>query len=118
MRTYTPEVYEYMKKYRELNREKLREYNRIYNKNWRKKYGYHNEEKSAIKFADKEKARGILQQAVFHGKVIRGACCVCGKVNAQGHHEDYSKPLDVIWLCALHHKHRHNGVVDKSEVSK
>lgn len=32
--------------------------------------------------------------------------CFCGKAG-QPHHEDYSKPLDVIWLCPKHHTARH-----------
>lgn len=31
----------------------------------------------------------------------------CGDLKVHGHHEDYSKPLDVIWLCAMHHAWLH-----------
>lgn len=33
-------------------------------------------------------------------------CVKCG-AKAHGHHENYDKPLDVIWLCPQHHKDRH-----------
>ena len=31
----------------------------------------------------------------------------CGESRPHGHHENYDKPLDVIWLCPLCHKRRH-----------
>lgn len=56
---------------------------------------------------DKHVARIALNTAVRKGNVIRGACEVCGEANSQGHHEDYAKPLDVVWLCHAHHVERH-----------
>jgi hypothetical protein len=32
---------------------------------------------------------------------------VCGAKKSVAHHEDYKKPLDVIWLCQEHHKAVH-----------
>lgn len=32
------------------------------------------------------------------------SCVVCGKFPAHKHHPDISKPLEVIFLCPLHHK--------------
>jgi len=40
----------------------------------------------------------------YHGIVKKKPCVICGDTNSQAHHQDYSKPYDVIWLCALHHK--------------
>jgi hypothetical protein len=37
----------------------------------------------------------------------RGACEVCGVANAQAHHDDYTKPLDVRWFCQAHHGEAH-----------
>lgn len=56
------------------------------------------------KFPEKWKARQNLRNAVALGKVEKFPCKVCGDKKSQGHHEDYSKPLEVIWLCALHHR--------------
>lgn len=53
------------------------------------------------------KAHDMLGNAVRDGKVIPEPCEVCGRTDVQGHHEDYSKPLDVIWLCPPHHAARH-----------
>lgn len=37
----------------------------------------------------------------------RKPCEVCGTPNALAHHEDYSQPLKVKWLCPQHHADRH-----------
>jgi hypothetical protein len=54
----------------------------------------------------KAKVSVQLNAAVRKGILIREPCVKCGGYG-QGHHEDYSKPLEVIWLCSLHHKRRH-----------
>ena len=50
--------------------------------------------------------------AIRDGKLTRQPCEVCG-ARAQAHHDDYSKPLDVRWLCTTHHAdwHKHNTPV-------
>lgn len=95
------------KEYRNKNREKLREYNRKYNKEYRKKNGYENEKKSRKKFWHKHLCRTRTQRAVRNGKLIKLDCEICGSKNSQAHHEDYSKHLEVIWLCPLCHKKKH-----------
>lgn len=54
----------------------------------------------------KYKANNAVNNAVRDGRLIRQDCIRCGKA-AQAHHEDYSKPLEVIWFCPKHHKERH-----------
>ncbi len=59
-------------------------------------------------YPHKYKARVILGNAVRDGKVKKLPCEVCGSTRRiHGHHEDYSRPLDVVWLCSKHHKERH-----------
>ena len=60
---------------------------------------------------DKKKyaASSRLNLLVSRGKIERGACEICGKENAEGHHEDYDRPEDVIWLCRRHHAWLHAG---------
>lgn len=71
------------------------------------------------KFIDKAPARAKLNRAVKENKIKRPEVCeVCLTKNNRihGHHTDYSRPLDVIWLCPLCHKKRHQemkGVMDK-----
>ncbi len=59
------------------------------------------------KFPEKRKAHYIMGNAIRDGELTRKPCEVCGSLNSQGHHEDYSKPLDVIWYCPKHHAERH-----------
>lgn len=57
----------------------------------------------------KQYAHEQLAYAVKTGKIERLYLCEsCGKRgDMHGHHDDYSKPLDVIWLCPACHKQRH-----------
>lgn len=50
-------------------------------------------------------ARQILNAAVHSGEVIRPSCCaLCsGGGRIEAHHSNYSRPLDVLWLCTLCH---------------
>lgn len=56
---------------------------------------------------EKMKTRVILRGAVKAGKIKRQPCEVCGTSKVEGHHDDYSKPLDVRWLCPTHHRAIH-----------
>ena len=53
------------------------------------------------------RAHRLLHAAIHRGEIQRQPCVGCGTSNAHGHHEDYSKPLDVVWLCRLCHHERH-----------
>ena len=55
----------------------------------------------------RSRARGIVAVAIRKGTLVRQPCAECGKANADAHHRDYSKPLEVEWLCELHHMSRH-----------
>ena len=50
---------------------------------------------------------GAVRNAILSGRLIREPCSRCGADKTQAHHEDYSKPLDVVWLCLKCHKQRH-----------
>lgn len=49
------------------------------------------------------KAHYIVSNAIRYGKLSKSPCEVCGNLDVHGHHDDYSKPLEVRWLCARHH---------------
>ena len=59
----------------------------------------------------KYKCHGIVGYAMKCGYLVRENCEACGSANTHAHHDDYSKPLDVRWLCSLCHKkwHKENG---------
>lgn len=59
----------------------------------------------------KRNAHRKLSYEIKIGRVIRMPCEICGNKKSHGHHEDYSKPLDVIWLCSIHHGERHRKVI-------
>jgi hypothetical protein len=58
------------------------------------------------------RARGVIRELVRQGRLKRPPCSVCGQANAEAHHEDYSRPLDVKWLCHRHHCEHHRKPVD------
>ncbi len=67
-----------------------------------------NKRKYNEKYPEKTKAKLILKYATYKNKIIRQPCEVCGSIiNIHGHHWDYSKPLDVMWLCREHHNILH-----------
>jgi len=52
-------------------------------------------------------ARSQVAKAVREGRLQRRSCEVCGSMRSAAHHPDYTKPLDVRWLCAKHHAEEH-----------
>lgn len=59
---------------------------------------------------EKYKARSVLNNAIASGKIIKPTSCeFCHKTGTRihGHHDDYSKPLQVIFLCQTCHKNIH-----------
>lgn len=59
---------------------------------------------------EKKRIRDFVWHKIRSGKLKREPCEVCGNMRSQAHHEDYSKPLEVVWLCAFHHKARHREI--------
>lgn len=60
----------------------------------------------------KKAASTMVGNAVRDKKIIKSPCEICGsKYRIHGHHDDYSKPLSVRWLCSKHHSqwHKENG---------
>lgn len=55
----------------------------------------------------KRKAMVTYRTALKRGKLTRLPCEVCGEGKVEGHHPDYFRPLDVVWLCKKHHLEIH-----------
>lgn len=80
------------------------------NPNWkggRSKNSYFYKLRQMERYPDRVNARRILHVAIKSGKLSRKPCEICGEPKSHAHHDDYSKPLDVVWLCLQHHKERH-----------
>lgn len=55
------------------------------------------------------KAHNAVAKAKINGKLHKMPCEYCGSIKVHAHHDDYSKPLDVRWLCPLHHRMVHTS---------
>lgn len=88
------------------NKDKIREAKRAYRERHKQRLA---ESERAAKLAEPEKykARYLVFNAKRAGKIPQLPCAVCGATNSQAHHFDYSRPLDVIWLCRIHHAEVH-----------
>ncbi len=82
----------------EANKERL--------KIWREK----NRDRVRIAARERYRSRGepyqekrkIWSRAKYN--IAKQPCEVCGNPDSKRHHPDYSKPLEVVFLCNLHHK--------------
>ena len=119
----------YDRKYRKENREKIAERDRDYSQRYRQEHPEkvvvaklkwrenHPGKETKIslkhrrKYPERIVAKEAVKIAVKSNKILKPTVCSrCGKegVIINGHHEDYSKPLDVIWLCPGCHKEAHS----------
>jgi hypothetical protein len=70
------------------------------------------QKKWALNNLEKKQAHQLLRSALELGKLHRHPCFICGN-KAQAHHDDYSKPLDVVWVCSKHHGEIHVKINEK-----
>lgn len=52
-------------------------------------------------------ARFAVRRAKERGDLMQQPCCICGAVPTDAHHDDYTLPLAVRWLCRKHHAQAH-----------
>lgn len=57
----------------------------------------------------REASRSAARDAIADGRLVPTPCVRCGDPEKKvlAHHEDYSKPLEVMFLCPLCHRARH-----------
>lgn len=55
----------------------------------------------------KDNARSYAGVYKRRGKLVQQPCAVCGAEKTEMHHHDYSKPLEVEWLCRPCHMRTH-----------
>ena len=65
------------------------------------------QERQIKKFPEKVRARNLVNTHIKRGKLKMQPCEICANPKSEAHHEDYSKPLDVTWLCKKHHDKIH-----------
>ena len=107
--------------YVEKNADKVKQYDKIRNKlphrvEAKKAYAKTEKGKLALRKTHKNYVKNyplryaahiITGNAIRDGKLVRQPCFICGG-KSEAHHPDYSRPLDVVWLCDFHHKQAHN----------
>lgn len=97
--------------HRVQNLEKVREYDRERGKRpERIKAGVEITKLWRAEDQRRQKAHNAVFTAVRSGRLTRQPCLRCGEEKTVAHHEDYSRPLDVMWLCQPCHVKRHKEI--------
>lgn len=66
----------------------------------------------------KENCRRVTRAAIKSGELVRQPCEFCDKPAhlSEAHHEDYTKPLEVRWVCRqCHVREFHNGITEEEQ---
>jgi hypothetical protein len=107
----------YYADYQAKDPERFRLYKAAWKKANPKKHGI-SAEKYKAKYPERVLARSKANKAIEAGKLVSQPCYVCGTDQLiHAHHEDYSKPLDVLWLCRKHHHVRHKIIKLETHVN-
>ncbi len=94
-----------VKKHREKNIGRIRAYDRNRGNRQDPEYLHGYRKRNAIKY----RATTAVNNALRDGKLTRNPTCEsCGNNSEHAHHDDYTKPLDVRWLCAACHLQWHS----------
>jgi len=55
----------------------------------------------------KIRVRNLVATHIKRGKIYKKPCEICGLSEVHAHHEDYSQPFKIRWLCRKHHIELH-----------
>lgn len=103
--------------YRNKNLERIRAYDRQRGKlPHRKKANTKRNKLQRKLYPQKYVAQNMVSNAIRDEKIKKPKkCSKCGRKNCRiyGHHEDYYKPLEVIWLCQICHREEHQKLQKK-----
>lgn len=96
--------------HREANIETIREYDRERSKlPHRVKVNTERTKNYRKMNPSKARAHRVVSKAVSSGRLQKTPCVVCGdERRVEAHHPDYTRPLDVIFLCSVHHHAVHH----------
>ncbi len=103
-------------KHRNQNLEKIRAYDRSRSKE-PERIKAATEITKAWRAEDSRRNRvhSAVARAIRNGDLVRQPCVRCGEAKSVAHHEDYDKPLEVVWLCQPCHKQRHKEIDNRSK---
>lgn len=65
---------------------------------------------------EKRKAHKAVEVALVNGTISKRPCA-CGSTKVHAHHDDYSMPLDVRWLCSPCHRAHHRIHLPQQQMS-
>lgn len=82
------------------------------------KNNYVYKKKSISRHPEKHEARKVYDKAKRSGKIKKMPCVICGNPKSEGHHTDYSKPLEVVWLCRKHHVEAHKNTLPLTQINR
>jgi len=98
-----------------INESRIKKQDWICNSCHKKKYppSFEEKKRERLNYRKTERSRFTrnihkkVARAIVAGKLIRLPCEICHDPNSEAHHEDYTKPLEVQWLCGDHHREHH-----------
>jgi ribosomal protein S27AE len=61
-------------------------------------------------YRQKDACRYVTARAILEKKIFKKPCEICGDTVVHAHHNDYTDPFNITWLCPKHHYALHTEV--------